>query len=242
MVSVLTTAYNHQDTIQRAIDSVRMQRGVAFEHIIIDDTERKYGMMRTFQEGFERCKGEYICVCDGDDFYIDPYKLKKQTEYMDAHPECGFTVTRVYTETNGKREGCPTAEEINHVLTFDDFLKGTSWIAAQSYCIRKSVFDEYVDFGEFVRLGFKMWDNPIILELIQHTKFHCLDFYSSVYTKNTESVTNTNQRMKRFKYRMNMYWIKLYFIWKYGCKMSTILYLLYRFVRDLYSIAFKRWT
>lgn len=246
-ISVLTTAYNHQNTLQRAIDSVQMQKGVLIEHIIIDDTERNYGMMRTFEEGFAKCTGDYIAICDGDDYWISKYKLKRQVEYMEEHSDCGLCITKVMTEINidGKCIRFPVKTDVKHInenMSFDSLLKGNAFIYAQSYLIRKSVFDRYIDFGKFVKLKFITWDLPIVLELIKHTKFYCLDFHSAVYVKNMESVTNTMQRIKRLKYILGQYRIKIYFICKYGCKINTILYLIYRFIRHLYSIIFKRWN
>lgn len=37
-------------------------------------------------------KTEYVCICEGDDYWSDPNKLKLQYEYMQAHPECSMCV------------------------------------------------------------------------------------------------------------------------------------------------------
>lgn len=247
MISVITTAYNHQNTLQRAIDSVRAQKGVEIQHIVIDDTVRKHGLMLTFYEAFKRCEGEYIAFCDGDDYWTCTDKLSIQKKYLDDHPEVGLCFTLVYT--GGDHTGWKSLEfmpvnatDINSKMSFDRLLKGNAFIHAQSYLIRKSVLDQYIDFAKFIVLGFRTWDYPIVLDLINHTQFHCMDFYSAVYTKNLESVTNTRSRKKRFEYILNSYKIKLYFIKKYGCRVSTIIYLLYLFIRHLYSITFRRWV
>lgn len=240
-VSVITTAYNHQKTLQRAIDSVREQVDVDFEHIIIDDTLTNNGMMETYQEAFNRCRGEYIAFCDGDDYWITPYKLKEQVKFMDSHKECSLCTTMVITETNNGIRTCMNVSTsfINLNMSFDNLLKGNAFIYAPSYLIRKKDFDKYIDFNKFMK--FNVWDYPIVLELIRHTSFHCLDTYTAVFTRNTESVTQTRSRRKRLKYVLGNYKIKWYYILKYGCKPSTVAYLIYKFTRDMYSVIFKRW-
>ena len=241
MISVVTTAYNHQNTLQRAIDSVQSQIGVEYEHIIIDDTKTHNGMMRTYQMALKKCTGDYIAFCDGDDYWIDEYKLARQLRYMEKNPDCGLCITLVYTEKNGIRLLMPDADFVNANMSFDALLKGNAYINAQSYLIRKSDFDKYIDFDYFVK-NFNTWDYPIVLELIKHARIHCLNFYSAVYTVNEESVTNTRDRKRRIKYLIGNYKIKWYYIRKYGCKFSTKLYLIYKILRNIYSVGAKRWT
>lgn len=240
-VSVITTTYNHQSTIQRAINSVEMQKDIKYEHIIIDDTNTKNGMMHTYNEAFKKCKGQYIAFCDGDDYWIDEYKLKHQAEYMNNHPECGLCITKVYSRRGDWVSKTPTALYINKNMSFDSLLHGNAYIHAQSYMMRKSDFDKYIDFDMFVK-KFALWDYPIVLELIKHTKFYCLPFYSAVNVINDESVTHTKSRVKRIKYLKDQYKVKWYYIRKYGCKFSTMIYLIYRILRSIYSVGAKRWT
>lgn len=111
MVSVLVTTYNHEEYIRQALDSILMQK-VDFEYEIIvhddaspDNTasiireyEEKYPKLikaiyqpeNLYSKGIPRhkyiikyLKGEYIAICEGDDYWTDPYKLKKQIEFLE---------------------------------------------------------------------------------------------------------------------------------------------------------------
>lgn len=130
MVSINCITYNHAAYIGQAIESFLNQRtNFEFEILIHDDastdgtaeiirsyearhpdkikaiyqTENQYSkgvFMNRFNE--ERAQGKYVAICDGDDYWIDPLKLQRQVDYMEAHPDCTLCFHDAYVETEGE--------------------------------------------------------------------------------------------------------------------------------------------
>ncbi|MGN1014135.1 MAG: glycosyltransferase family 2 protein [Butyricicoccus sp.] len=124
MVSVLTTAYNHAPYIRQTMDSILAQKTkFRFELLIHDDastdgtadiireyaerypdtihailqTENQYSQGKNVYEFFKPItRGKYIAQCEGDDFWCDEYKLQKQVDYMEQHPECVYCFSNSY--------------------------------------------------------------------------------------------------------------------------------------------------
>ena len=113
MVSVAMIAYNKERLIARAIEGVVRQRApFAIELIIVDDasTDATLGVARMWQErypdiikvfanktnlglqanyieAFSHCTGKYLAICDADDCWCSPSKLRRQVRYMEKNPD-----------------------------------------------------------------------------------------------------------------------------------------------------------
>lgn len=128
-VSVLVITYNHEKYIRQALDGVLMQKtDFAFEVVIADDcsqdstpeilrgyqsrhpelrilpSERNVGITRNYKRGLDACRGEYIAVLEGDDFWISPRKLELLHAFLQQHPECPFCFHRVIRLEEGSDE------------------------------------------------------------------------------------------------------------------------------------------
>ena len=115
-VSCHIITYNQKDYIAQCIEGVLMQQtDFSIELVIGDDNStdgtaeivaqyaRQYpDLIKTnlrevrgtgipgkdnFLTTMEMCTGEYISLCDGDDYWTDPLKLQKQIDFLEANPD-----------------------------------------------------------------------------------------------------------------------------------------------------------
>lgn len=114
-VSVCMITYGHEKYILQAIEGVLMQEcDFDFELIIADDCspddtsniieeiikndpkairikyfkhEKNIGIMSNFLFALKQCKGKYVALCDGDDYWTDPLKLQKQVGFLDCYTD-----------------------------------------------------------------------------------------------------------------------------------------------------------
>lgn len=147
LVSICCITYNHESFIQDAIDGFLMQKtSFPIEILIYDDastdetaniikvyedkhpyiikpiyqTENQYskGVRPTAKFNLPRAKGKYIALCEGDDYWTDPLKLKKQVDLLEANPDFSsyfHNTTCVYE--NGSQE-CVNYVAPTHKLFF----------------------------------------------------------------------------------------------------------------------------
>lgn len=112
MVSVIMPAYNAEQYIKGAIDSILNQTYTDFEFIIINDgsidgtediiksytdpriiyikNETNCGICVTLNKGLDIAQGKYIARMDSDDI-SDINRFTTQIDFMEAHPEIGIS-------------------------------------------------------------------------------------------------------------------------------------------------------
>ncbi len=111
-VSVSMVSHQHERFLRQAVESVLAQDFTDWELVIGDDAstdstgeilrelaalhpgrirvlprEQKLGPRVNYMRTLSACRGQYVALLDGDDWWCSPHKLSRQVALLDAHPE-----------------------------------------------------------------------------------------------------------------------------------------------------------
>lgn len=146
LVSICCITYNHEKFIAEALDSFLMQKtDFPFEILVYDDrsTDDAANIIKKYTDIFPNiikaklrnenigasnnsldllteASGEYLALCEGDDFWTDENKLQHQVNIMQEHPDCNisFHPANILNNLN-----VPDNEFNSFALNFDKNIK-----------------------------------------------------------------------------------------------------------------------
>ena len=171
IVSIRCTAYNQEKFIRETLEGFIMQKtNFRFEAIVHDDasTDNTADIIREYAEKYPDIikpiyetenqyskkdgsllrimnEGKYITMCEGDDYWTDPYKLQKQVDFLEAHPDyvlCSHRYQEFYQNSCSLGNILPRG--INNDFTFDlnYYILRENWVTQPLTCMyRASAFD-----------------------------------------------------------------------------------------------------
>ena len=147
-LSIVLMTYEHERYCRMAFESIlRQQVDFPYEIIVADDgstdrtmailqhlasgnpavrflpSDRRRGIAGNYRRAFGECRGEYIAVLEGNDFWTSPTKLREQARLLEERRELSmaFAEVLVWDESGGRLNVQPrldTARVVQGVAYF----------------------------------------------------------------------------------------------------------------------------
>jgi len=254
LVSVKMLTYNHEQYIPQAIEGVLIQktdfpielivgedrstdytREIVLKHqkkypeiIRVITSEKNVGAWRNSLRTGNACRGKYIAFCEGDDYWTDPYKLQKQVDYLEKHPECGLVhsdVDRYYVKEGikiksyHKNRMIPNnnGESILKAIILYDYIVETC-----TAVVRKDLLNEihktcHFEFSE----NFLMGDIQTWTEIAYRSKIKYMNEVLATRNLLAESACRSSDIDRQIRFLRNSRAIHLHYANKYGGVHST---------------------
>lgn len=227
MVSIRCITYNHEPYIRECLEGFVMQKtNFRFEAIVHDDasTDGTAAIIREYAEKYPdiikpifetenqyskhdgslgrimdaHLHGKYVAMCEGDDYWIDPLKLQKQVDYMEAHPECSMCHTsyKYYFDAE-KRYLLSNDVNINpnfKKISLEDVLEGYR-IRTLTLMAKKDDLLKIKEMDPFAfNSNFMMGDTQTWYYLRKLGEFHFFSDITSIYRVHIGSASNLKYR------------------------------------------------
>jgi glycosyltransferase involved in cell wall biosynthesis len=243
-VSVCFITYNHERFVAQALEGVLMQKtNFDYEIVIgedcstdrtreiIKDFIKKYpekirlllrpqniGAARNFVQTFSTCKGRYIALLDGDDYWTSPYKLQKQVDFLESHPECSecFHDVQVVSEED-KPLFISSPRRKKPRYTLKDLLKG-NFIYTCSVVYRKGLMKEFPEWIYKVSIG----DWPLHILNAQYGDIGYIDEVMGAYRVHSGGIHSSKEEMEQVKETIEVYsYINAHLNYRYNTYIKT---------------------
>lgn len=214
-VSVLMLTYNQESYIDEAIRSVMLQQtDFDFELVIGNDAstdrtgerceawklrypeqimlvnrERNLGLIGNFIATYELCRGTYIAICEGDDFWTDKTKLQRQADFLDVHPDfstCFHRVINYYAESGTKSLSNGRRQQVDTDIRD---LAQSNYISNVSVLFRRGLFGRLPDWFSQV----STYDYAIHMLNAAYGRIHYMKRPMAVYRQHRRAIWSRAQ-------------------------------------------------
>lgn len=210
LVSINCITYNHEKYIKSALDGFLAQKtNFEYEIVIGEDcstdgtraivkeyagkypdkivlviSDENVGASNNEKRIFEKSRGKYIALCEGDDYWTDPYKLQKQIDYMENNPQCTFCFhnAEVFDDETGKIKNLMVSKKIKSGIYSSGGLAVLGFIPTASFVYKRECMVNLPEWYDNAIVG----DLPTKLITSSYGYAYYIDDVMSVYRVNVE--------------------------------------------------------
>lgn len=128
-----------------------------YENHFLKKSHRPY-----YQEYVDKAK--YWAECEGDDYWIDPLKLQKQVDFLEANPECTcYAHNSLMLNTKTHEIGLFNDKLLcMHDYTLEQFITRDWFTPTQSLLFRKDAYNTFEDLPSFMHGDYSILLNILL--------------------------------------------------------------------------------
>lgn len=135
-------------------------------------------------------QAKYIAMCEGDDYWTDPYKLQKQVDYMEEHEDCVMCFTNVEVLSHIEKERNMYAHLEERDFSIEEIAK--KWTVPTCTVVKRKDRVIPIDHSDLIVYG----DIFANLSMASIGKVHCLNFVSGVYNRLSNGISQGKTPLK----------------------------------------------
>lgn len=263
LVSIQCLVYNHEPYLRQCLDGFVMQKtNFKLEAIVHDDvsTDGSVAIIREYAEKYpdiikpifetenqyskhdgslerimhDACKGKYIALCEGDDYWIDPMKLQKQVDFMEGNLEHSLCIT-AYKEEWGDIKFVNKHRYTSNVLISpmrDILLENGAFFSTATMLFRASMYER-----PFWWNNLPIGDIPTLIVLAHNGHVGYINEETTVYRRFVPGSWSTTSK-KNIQSIKNLHLSLIRMWWGYNkwTKNKYLPYLLYNIVKEYFEL------
>lgn len=238
VLTVCCITYNHANYLADALDGIlKQETNFPFEIIIHDDAStdgtqeiisqyqlaypqiiksviqpiNQYSLgARPMQTLMPMCRGKYVAVCEGDDYWVDPKKLQTQVDFLEKNPD--FVISghdAVVIDDQGellKSSKLPDSQKRD--FSAQELQKCKAWLLTMSWVYR-NVFSEYPHERTMVKNGDKFFTS--MLGHYGKSHYHP-EIIPAVYRAHARGIwSSLSTQEKLDSHSLTYYWMYRYY-------------------------------
>lgn len=166
----------------------------------------KYNHMELHREA----RGKYICICDGDDYWMDSKKLQIQVEVMEKYPNTSICITNTLIEGEGEKHplGLPSAFSIftPYQLRKKNYMGHiSSWMMRNEMAVlhKNKVMEKSSILDMLIFTFYRMRGNTVYIPKV-----------TSCYVNNPGGIFRSNSKKKNHMEMYRVNWLLFYYLHK----------------------------